>query len=173
MSPPPTALEEGCASPILGTRIFIRRASPSAASTTTGEVHARCRPACETKRNGSGAPKRKGRLRQSAGVHSGGGPGLLSGAEISELRQPGAALYLSRAAKKACDEGRGVGPGGRGVDFDFSAAIRRLGEDAIRERYGNLFEMYERITGENAYRRRCAFFRPFIMPWAARGWITV
>ncbi len=57
----------------------------------------------------------------------------------------------SRAAKEACDSGRGVGPGGLGVYLDFSAAIHRLGEDAIRERYGNLFEMYERITGENPY----------------------
>jgi succinate dehydrogenase / fumarate reductase flavoprotein subunit len=59
----------------------------------------------------------------------------------------------SRAAKGVCDEGRGVGPGGRGVYLDFADAIRRLGEDTIRDRYGNLFEMYERITGENAYRK--------------------
>ena len=59
----------------------------------------------------------------------------------------------SRAAKEVCDEGRGVGPGGRGVYLDFSNAIQRLGENAIRDRYGNLFEMYERITGENAYRQ--------------------
>ncbi len=58
----------------------------------------------------------------------------------------------SRAAKQMCDEGRGVGPGGRGVYLDFSDAIERLGEDKIRERYGNLFEMYERITDENPYR---------------------
>ncbi|HLG15106.1 MAG TPA: fumarate reductase/succinate dehydrogenase flavoprotein subunit [Blastocatellia bacterium] len=58
----------------------------------------------------------------------------------------------SRAAKEACDDGRGVGPGGLGVYLDFGDAIRRLGEDKIRERYGNLFEMYERITGEDAYR---------------------
>jgi succinate dehydrogenase / fumarate reductase flavoprotein subunit len=57
----------------------------------------------------------------------------------------------SRAAKEVCDEGRGVGPGGRGVYLDFAAAINRLGEDKIRERYGNLFEMYERITGDDAY----------------------
>lgn len=57
----------------------------------------------------------------------------------------------SRAAKEACDDGRGVGPGGRGVYLDFSNAIQRLGESTIRERYGNLFEMYERITGENPY----------------------
>jgi succinate dehydrogenase / fumarate reductase flavoprotein subunit len=58
----------------------------------------------------------------------------------------------SRAAKVVCDEGRGVGPGGLGVYLDFADAIRRLGDDAIRERYGNLFEMYQRITDENPYR---------------------
>jgi succinate dehydrogenase / fumarate reductase flavoprotein subunit len=57
----------------------------------------------------------------------------------------------SRAAKEACDQGRGVGPGGRGVYLDFADAIKRLGENVIRERYGNLFDMYERITGENGY----------------------
>ena len=57
----------------------------------------------------------------------------------------------SRAAKQVCDEGRGVGPGGLGVYLDFADAIRRLGRGAIEERYGNLFEMYERITGENPY----------------------
>src|SRR2546425_4260101 len=57
----------------------------------------------------------------------------------------------SRAAKEVCDEGRGVGPGRLGVYLDFSDAIKRLGEDVIRERYGNLFAMYENITGENAY----------------------
>ena len=58
----------------------------------------------------------------------------------------------SRAAKEQCDDGRGVGPGGRGVYLDFRDAIKREGEDKIRERYGNLFDMYERITGENPYR---------------------
>ncbi len=57
----------------------------------------------------------------------------------------------SRAAKEACDAGHGVGPGALGVYLDFSDAIQRLGERAIRERYGNLFDMYEKITGENAY----------------------
>jgi succinate dehydrogenase / fumarate reductase flavoprotein subunit len=57
----------------------------------------------------------------------------------------------SRAAKEACDDGRGVGPGGRGVYLDFRDAIKRLGQQAIAEKYGNLFEMYERITGENPY----------------------
>ncbi|GFO61254.1 succinate dehydrogenase flavoprotein subunit [Geomonas silvestris] len=58
----------------------------------------------------------------------------------------------SRAAKEQCDEGRGVGPGGRGVNLDFADSIKRLGEDTIRARYGNLFEMYEKITDENAYK---------------------
>ena len=58
----------------------------------------------------------------------------------------------SRAAKEQCDDGRGVGPGGRGVYLDFRDAIKREGEDKVRERYGNLFDMYERITGENPYR---------------------
>jgi succinate dehydrogenase / fumarate reductase flavoprotein subunit len=58
----------------------------------------------------------------------------------------------SRAAKEQCDEGRGVGPGGRGVYLDFRDAIKRFGENVIRERYGNLFEMYERITDENGYK---------------------
>jgi succinate dehydrogenase / fumarate reductase flavoprotein subunit len=57
----------------------------------------------------------------------------------------------SRSAKEVCDEGRGVGPGGLGVYLDFADSIKRLGEDKIRERYGNLFDMYEKITGENAY----------------------
>ncbi|HKS05311.1 MAG TPA: fumarate reductase/succinate dehydrogenase flavoprotein subunit [Gemmatimonadaceae bacterium] len=57
----------------------------------------------------------------------------------------------SRAAKEACDTGRGVGPGGLGVYLDFADAISRLGMPTISERYGNLFEMYERITGENPY----------------------
>ncbi|MGZ6144047.1 MAG: succinate dehydrogenase (quinone) flavoprotein subunit, partial [Myxococcales bacterium] len=58
----------------------------------------------------------------------------------------------SRAAKEVCDDGRGVGPGGRGVYLDFSDAVKRLGEGKIRERYGNLFEMYERITAEDPYK---------------------
>ena len=57
----------------------------------------------------------------------------------------------SRNAKAVCDEGRGVGETGLGVYLDFSDAIRRLGADVIRERYGNLFEMYQRITDENPY----------------------
>ncbi len=59
----------------------------------------------------------------------------------------------SRSAKEVCDEGRGIGSSGRGVYLDFADSIKRLGEDTIRERYGNLFEMYERITGEDAYKQ--------------------
>jgi succinate dehydrogenase flavoprotein subunit len=57
----------------------------------------------------------------------------------------------SRAAKREVDAGRGVGPLKNGVYLDFTAAIRRLGRDTIEERYGNLFQMYERITGEDPY----------------------
>jgi succinate dehydrogenase / fumarate reductase flavoprotein subunit len=59
----------------------------------------------------------------------------------------------SRSAKEVCDEGRGVGPTGYGVYLDFRDAIERLGQDTIEARYGNLFEMYERITDENPYRQ--------------------
>ncbi|MFZ0389024.1 MAG: fumarate reductase/succinate dehydrogenase flavoprotein subunit [Calditrichia bacterium] len=59
----------------------------------------------------------------------------------------------SRAAKAVCDEGRGVGDTGRAVYLDFADAIKRLGEENVRDKYGNLFEMYERITAENPYRR--------------------
>src|SRR6188768_4017491 len=58
----------------------------------------------------------------------------------------------SRAAKEVCDEGRGVGPGGRGVYLDFADAIKRLGVETIRERYGNLFDVYKKITSEDAYK---------------------
>ncbi len=59
----------------------------------------------------------------------------------------------SRAAKEACDDGRGVGPGARGVYLDFGAAIQKQGRDKIEAKYGNLFEMYERITAESGYER--------------------
>jgi len=58
----------------------------------------------------------------------------------------------SRAAKEVCDELRGVGPGGQGVYLDFADAIRRMGVATVREKYGNLFDMYEEITGEDAYK---------------------
>jgi succinate dehydrogenase / fumarate reductase flavoprotein subunit len=59
----------------------------------------------------------------------------------------------SRAAKEQCDDERGVGPGKRGVYLDFKDSINRLGEHTIAERYGNLFEMYEKITAENGYKQ--------------------
>jgi succinate dehydrogenase / fumarate reductase flavoprotein subunit len=64
----------------------------------------------------------------------------------------------SRAAKEVCDEGRGVGPGGLGVYLDFSDSIERLGEQKVRERYGNLFQMYQRITDDNPYRTPMRIF---------------
>ncbi|MBL8767592.1 MAG: fumarate reductase/succinate dehydrogenase flavoprotein subunit [Planctomycetes bacterium] len=57
----------------------------------------------------------------------------------------------SRAAKRMCDDGFGVGPGGRGVYLDFANAIQRLGKDAVAAKYGNLFHMYSKITGSNPY----------------------
>lgn len=57
----------------------------------------------------------------------------------------------SRAAKEVCDEGRGVGPGGMGVYLDFADAIRRMGRQAVKAKYGNLFDMYQKITDENPY----------------------
>ena len=65
----------------------------------------------------------------------------------------------SRAAKRVCDEGRGVGESGLGVYLDFSEAIARLGESGVRERYGNLFDIYHEITDENAYRVPMRIFR--------------
>jgi succinate dehydrogenase / fumarate reductase flavoprotein subunit len=58
----------------------------------------------------------------------------------------------SRAAKEVCDEGRGIAPTGLGVYLDFRDATKRLGEDTIRARYGNLFQMYEKIAGEDPYK---------------------
>jgi succinate dehydrogenase / fumarate reductase flavoprotein subunit len=59
----------------------------------------------------------------------------------------------SRAAKEVCDESRGVGEMGRGVYLDFKDAIGRVGQETIKARYGNLFDMYDKITGENPYER--------------------
>ena len=58
----------------------------------------------------------------------------------------------SRSAKEVCDEGRGVGPTGRGVFLDFRDSIKRVGEGIVRQRYGNLFDIYSSITGENPYK---------------------
>ncbi len=64
----------------------------------------------------------------------------------------------SRSAKEVCDEGRGVGPGGLGVYLDFKDAINHFGHQTIQDRYGNLFEIYERITGEDAYKTPMRIF---------------
>jgi len=64
----------------------------------------------------------------------------------------------SRAAKRVCDEGRGVGESGLGVYLDFSDAINRLGEKGVAERYGNLFDIYHEITNDNAYRTPMRIF---------------
>ncbi len=64
----------------------------------------------------------------------------------------------SRAAMRMCDEGRGVGETGLGVYLDFADAISRLGEPAVRERYGNLFDIYHEITAENAYKTPMRIF---------------
>ena len=64
----------------------------------------------------------------------------------------------SRAAKRMCDEGRGVGPTGLGVYLDFGDAIKRLGESTVAERYGNLFDIYHEITNENAYKTPMRIF---------------
>ena len=64
----------------------------------------------------------------------------------------------SRAAKRVCDEGRGVGPSGLGVYLDFSDAISRLGANGVRERYGNLFDIYHEITAESAYEQPMRIF---------------
>ena len=94
----------------------------------------------------------QGRRRQASRSDRRCGSRLLPRAQVSELRQPSPRDIASRAAKEVCDDGRGVGPGGRGVYLDFRDAIKRDGEETIREKYGNLFDMYERITGENPYR---------------------
>jgi len=75
----------------------------------------------------------------------------------------------SRAAKEQCDEGRGVGPGGRGVYLDFRDSIARFGEHVIRERYGNLFEMYERITDENGYKTPMRIYPAPTTRWRPLG----
>lgn len=86
-------------------------------------------------------------------------PGVIPSSErdyFLERRYPGFGNLVprdvaSRAVKALCDEGRGVGPVGQGVYLDFSDVIEQQGADVVRERYGNLFDMYRRITGEDAY----------------------
>jgi succinate dehydrogenase / fumarate reductase flavoprotein subunit len=115
-------------------------------------------------------PKKQGRLPQEARRHRRGRPRLLPRAHLPELRQPRPRDVASRAAKRMCDEGRGVGESGLGVYLDFSDAIKRLGEPAVRERYGNLFDIYHEITAESAYQTPMRIFPPCTTPWAASGW---
>ncbi len=81
----------------------------------------------------------------------------------------------SRAAKEVCDEGRGVwARKGLGVYLDFADSINRLGAGIIRERYGNLFDMYEKITGENAYATPMRIYpAPHYVHGRACGWIII
>jgi len=85
--------------------------------------------------------------------------GLLPRAEVPSFGNLAPRDISSRAAKEQCDEDA-ASPGGRGVYLDFRDSIKRFGENVIRERYGNLFEMYERITDENGYKSLCASTPP-------------
>ncbi len=78
----------------------------------------------------------------------------------------------SRSAKEVCDEGRGVGDSGLGVYLDFADAIKRLGRSEIEDRYGNLFEMYQKITAENPTKHPCVSTPRCTTPWEACGLIT-
>ena len=96
-------------------------------------------------------PKKKGETRPPNDIHEGERDYYL------ENRYPSFGNLVprdvaSRNAKEVCDEGRGVGPHGQGVYLDFADAIHRLGMQTVREKYGNLFDIYQRITGEDAYR---------------------
>ena len=97
---------------------------------------------------------------------------LLSGKQLSEFRQPRPRDVASRNAKEVCDEGRGVGPHGQGVYLDFADAIQRLGLETVREKYGNLFDIYQRITGEDAYTVPMQIYPRRTTPWAGCGWTT-
>ena len=82
----------------------------------------------------------------------------------------------SRQAKNVCDEGRGVGPVvgdfRRGVYLDFADAIERLGQKAVEAKYGNLFDMYARITGEDPYAVPMRIYPAVHYVWADSGWTT-
>ena len=74
--------------------------------------------------------------------------------------------------KLMCDQGKGVGPTGRAVYLDFAEAIRRLGQAEIEARYGNLFQMYEKIVAEDPYKTPMMIYPARTIPWAACGWTT-
>ena len=88
----------------------------------------------------------------AAGPDSRGRSAIITWSESTRALATSSRDISSRAAKEVCDEGRGVGKTGLGVYLDFAEAINRLGVSTIRERYGNLFDMYERITDEDPYK---------------------
>ena len=96
-------------------------------------------------------PKKVGDKRK-AEPDSGRRAGLFPGAEVSELREPGRRAMWLTGREAVCDEGRGVGETGLGVYLDFADAISRLGEETIRERYGNLFDMYQQNHERGSYK---------------------
>ena len=117
-------------------------------------------------------PKRK-EDRQTAGRNTGSGARLLPRAKISELWQPRAARYCFTCGKEVCDEGRGVGPGGRGVYLDFADAIKRLGEDRIRNATAICLRFTKRSPAKMPTKCRCGFTRQYTTPWVVSGWITI
>jgi len=156
------------ASPILATRRFTRRAFRSAA--TTSRSSRSCPNRCATMVASGSRRKRKtcGRIP----------PPFRSPTAIitsSAFIRPSAICrprdVASRAAMRMCDEGRGVGETGLGVYLDFSDAIRRLGEPAVREALWQLVRHLSRNhRGEAPTRRRCGFSRRCTTPWAVSGW---
>ena len=132
----------------------VLHADPSRpASRVTGDYQSKLTLMSESLRNDGRVwvPKQQGRQRGAPGEIPEGERDYYLERKYPSFGNLAPRDIASRAAKEVCDEGRGVGPGGRGVYLDFADAIERLGRKTIEERYGNLFEMYERITGENPY----------------------
>jgi succinate dehydrogenase / fumarate reductase flavoprotein subunit len=116
--------------------------------------------------------RRRRRTAEGPRRHRRGGPRLLPRAHVPELRQPCPRDIASRAAKRVCDEGRGVGETGLGVYLDFSDAINRLGEAACASATATSSTSTTRSPNETPTRRRCASIRPCTTRWAASGWTT-
>jgi succinate dehydrogenase / fumarate reductase flavoprotein subunit len=128
------------------------------------QIHPTCVPAAEPQQSKltlmSESLRNDGRIWVPRAAHDGRAPDAISEAERDYFLERIYPAYgnlsprdiASRAVKAVCDEGRGVGPTGHGVYLDFAEAIERLGDRVIRDRYGNLFAMYERITGEDPWR---------------------
>jgi succinate dehydrogenase / fumarate reductase flavoprotein subunit len=96
-------------------------------------------------------PKKEGDQRKASEILK--PTAITTSSEVSELRQPRPARHLLAQREGSVRRGPRRRPGGRGVYLDFADAIARLGEKTIRERYGNLFDIYEKITGEDAYKQ--------------------